>query len=106
MKSIFAAIATAGLLFAGTAFAVENEAPDSAAAPDKSPGHEMQAQSSPGASEYAPGRSEKGASGASEASPGHQMQEETGPGASEQAPGHNKPQSSDPVESKGRGSKY
>lgn len=106
MKPIFAAIATAGLLFAGSALAVENEAPDSATAPEKSPGHEMQAQSSPGASEYAPGRSEHGERGASDASPGHQMKEETGPGASEYSPGHNKPQSSDPVESKGSGSKY
>jgi hypothetical protein len=44
------------------------------------PGQQMQSDSAPGASEYAP-------KGESDVAPGKQMQEDTGPGASNYAPG-------------------
>jgi hypothetical protein len=90
------------LLLSGSALAVEGENSDQPAA-EKAPGQQMQAESGPGASEYAPGRS---AEGASEAPPGKQMQEETGPGASEQAPGQAESGSSDQDASQESGSKY
>jgi hypothetical protein len=83
MKTTFAALAAAGLLFAGTAFAAEN--------------------ASQGASESAPGH-QSGA--ASEAAPGHQTKEGGAPGASEHAPGHQKSESSSGEESKKGSSKY
>ncbi len=54
MKTMFAAITAAGLLFAGSALAAEDQAPDAAAAPDQAAGQQVQDQAAPSASEQAP----------------------------------------------------
>lgn len=53
MKKMFAAITAAGLLFAGSALAAEDQAPDAAAAPDQA-ADQVQDQGAPSASEQAP----------------------------------------------------
>ena len=57
---------------------------------ESSPGHQMQNESSHGASEYAPLRQSENRPSGSSDTPSHQMQDETGPGASAYAPGKNK----------------
>jgi len=81
---------TAALLVIGTTAA---QAESSSAKMDRgtsSPGHQMQNEGSPGASEYAPGRQSENRPNGPSDTPGHQMQNDTGPGASQYAPGHNK----------------
>jgi hypothetical protein len=89
MKAHFFTLATAALMLSVAAAAqAEDSAKMNQGGSESSPGHQMQKESSPGASEYAPGQSENRPSGPSD-TPGHQMKDETGPGASAYAPGHN-----------------
>jgi hypothetical protein len=54
MKTILAAVTAAGLMFAGSALAAEDQAPDAAAAPDPAAGQQVQEPATPSASEEAP----------------------------------------------------
>ena len=75
MKITPMVFASAALLFAAQVHAGDTPSTDAS-------GKQMQSESGPGASEYAP------PSGDSGLTPGQQMKEETGPGASQHAPGH------------------
>ena len=78
MGRILIALASAGVLLSGGQV-LAGDSPS-----ENAPGQQMQSESAPGASEYAPPRRDD------ESTPGQQMKDDTGPGASEHAPGHDK----------------
>jgi hypothetical protein len=89
MKARFLALATTALLI-GTVAAQAESSSAKMGASENSPGHQMQNENGPGASEYAPGRQSENRPTSTSDTPGHQMQNDTGLGASEYSPGHNK----------------